>query len=355
MFLAVNLIVSGIPLGGLGRISAYNSIFPGRERFPFGENSQVSYNLSLYNLDAMFASHQVSAAGSAKEFRVFVVGDSSIWGILLKPGETLSEELNGLNLRGCENQLVHFYNLGYPTLSLTKDLMILEEAKKYHPDLILWAVTLESFSLNRQIDAPLVANNPGLVRELIRKYQIPLNPYDPRLVDPNFWDRTLIGQRRSLADLYRLQLYGVLWAATGIDQDYPATYPAPQRDFKAGDDLFMDFKPPQLPSNALGYSVLKAGYQAMGKIPVWIINEPIMVSSGANNEVRYNFYYPRWAYDQYRAQLGQLAQEQAWPYLDAWNLAPEEDFTNTAIHMNPAGTKMLAETAGKFFEEHLCH
>ena len=48
--------------------------------------------------------------------------------------------------------------------------------------------------------------------------------------DPTFWDRTLIGARRPLADLLRLQLYGVLWAATGIDQDIPAKlHPAAER------------------------------------------------------------------------------------------------------------------------------
>ena len=40
----------------LGRISLYNSVFPGRERFPFGETPE-SYNLSLFDLNVMFASH----------------------------------------------------------------------------------------------------------------------------------------------------------------------------------------------------------------------------------------------------------------------------------------------------------
>ncbi|MDP2777372.1 MAG: hypothetical protein Q8O48_06995, partial [Anaerolineales bacterium] len=43
----------------LGQISAYNLIFPGRERLPFGEKSAQAYNLSLFDLDAMFASHVI--------------------------------------------------------------------------------------------------------------------------------------------------------------------------------------------------------------------------------------------------------------------------------------------------------
>jgi hypothetical protein len=63
LFVAANLVwVAWNPTGLLGRISAYNLLFPGRQRFPFGENPAKSYNLSLYSLPAMFASLQVNAA-----------------------------------------------------------------------------------------------------------------------------------------------------------------------------------------------------------------------------------------------------------------------------------------------------
>jgi len=41
------------------------------------------------------------------------------------------------------------YNLGYPTMSLTKDLLILSRALHYQPDLIIWLVTLESFPASK--------------------------------------------------------------------------------------------------------------------------------------------------------------------------------------------------------------
>ena len=101
LFVAFNLLFAVLyPMGALGRISFYNLLFPGRERFPFGENSQQSYNLNLYNLDAMFASLALNAApalgaparsapsaGAAPEgeYRVLVVGDSSVWGTLAAP------------------------------------------------------------------------------------------------------------------------------------------------------------------------------------------------------------------------------------------------------------------------------
>ena len=43
---------------------------------------------------------------------------------------------------------------------------------------------------------------------------------------------TIFSRRRELADWARLQLYGIPWAATGIDQDYPAHYPAAEIDLE---------------------------------------------------------------------------------------------------------------------------
>ncbi len=48
------------PAGALGKASLYNNLIPGRERFPYGENPQKSYSMTINDLDAMFASHQVS-------------------------------------------------------------------------------------------------------------------------------------------------------------------------------------------------------------------------------------------------------------------------------------------------------
>ena len=357
LFLAFNLVFAAIPeTSSLGRISAYNLLLPGRLRFPFGEDPSVSYNLSLYNLDAMFASH-VLAAGTkpANEYRVLVLGDSSVWGTLLHPQDTLAGQLNAARLTGCQGQPLRFYNLGYPTLSLTKDLMVLKQGMAYHPDLVIWLVTLQSFPRDVQLSSPLVANNPTLVDGLIKSYGLQLDPNDPALVKPDFWQSTLIGQRRSLADLLRLQLFGVMWAATGIDQDYPRTYTPAQRDFNT-DASFNNWQPPRLPLDQLSFDVLRAGMLAAGpKTPVLLVNEPILIASGKNSDIRYNFYYPRWAYDQYRAALADTSQRSGWNLLDLWNLEAEQQFTNSAIHLNPPGEALLAQRLSAAVQPQLCH
>jgi hypothetical protein len=340
LFLLFDLAFVGVNPGALGSVSLYNHVFPGRPRFPFGEDPAQSYNLSLFNMDAMFSSLDIAAAPKpAGEYRVLVIGDSSAWGILLHPAETLAGQLEKAGLTIC-GKTVQVYNLGYPTISLTKDLMVLDYAMRYQPDLIIWPMTLEAFPFDSQLTSPIVANNAARVDALIARYQLPLNPADSALVHPRFWDQTLIGQRRSLADLFRLQMYGVLWSATGIDQSYPVDYTHAQTDL-VSDMTYHGMQPPTLDESKLAFSVLEAGLRAAGKTPVLLINEPILVSTGKNSDLRYNFYYPRWAYDQWRQMMNQKAASQGWDYLDLWNLVPADQFTNSAIHMTPAGEALM--------------
>jgi hypothetical protein len=355
LFVAANLIfVAWNPTGLLGRISAYNLLFPGRERFPFGENSAVSYNLSLYNLPAMFASHQIAAAVKAPdEYRVILVGDSSVWGILLRPEQTLAGQLNAAQLT-CGGLHLRAFNLAYPTISLTKDLMVLDQVNRYHPDLIVWLTTLEAFPRDKQLASPIVANNPAILADLAARYKIQFDPNDPALVRPDWWGRTLIGQRRPLADLLRLQFYGVMWAATGIDQEYPTDYAPAQRD-QDSDVTFHGWKPSTIPPDGLALDVLDAGMRAAGNTPVLLVNEPVMVSTGKNSDLRYNFYYPRWVYDQYRQLLAGRSQQKGWSYLDVWNLAAENQFTNSAIHLIPAAEAQLAQRLGAAILQQACH
>ena len=44
-------------------------------------------------------------------------------------------------------------------------------------------------------------------------------------------DKTFWSQRRNISDFIDLQLFGILWDATGIDQDFPESYNPAQRDF----------------------------------------------------------------------------------------------------------------------------
>jgi hypothetical protein len=343
LFLLADLLFAPLaPLPFLGQISAYNVIFPGRVRLPYGEIPDQAYNLSLYNLEAMFSSHELASGEKpADEYRVLLIGDSSVWGYLLKPENTLSAYLNAANLKFSDGRSVRAYNLGYPTLSLAKDLLLLSYSLRYHPDLIIWLTTLESFPLDKQLDSPIVQNNPSMMKDLISSYSLNINPQDPRFAYPSFMDSTLVGERRALADLLRLQIYGVMWAATGIDQYYPASYEPPQENL-ALDEIFITQQPPNLNPKDLALDIFSAGRNMSGKVPILYVNEPIYISHGENSDIRYNFFYPRWAYDQYRQLFAKTCLDKSWQCLDEWNLVPPEEFTNSAIHMTPSGTRLLA-------------
>jgi lysophospholipase L1-like esterase len=78
-------------------------------------------------------------------------------------------------------------------------------------------------------------------------------------------------------------------------------------------------------------------------VPLAFVNEPIAISAGKNSDARYNAFYPRWAYDQYRARLAQAMSGAGAGYLDLWDIAPVAEFTNSPVHLNPAGSSRLAK------------
>ncbi len=347
----VNVLLALVdPLPALGRVSAYNVLLPGRARLPYGENPARAYNLSLFNLDAMLASHEIARPKAADEYRVVVMGDSSVWGFLLPAEDTLSAYMNAAGQRLDDGRRVRVYNLGYPILSATKDLLLLSRLKPYAPDLIIWMVTLESLPADKQLFPPLVQNNAAEVRALIARHGLRLDPHDPSLVDPSLWDRTLLGRRRALADLLRLQLYGVPWAATGIDQDIPETFTPRMEDLPA-DTTFHGLTGPELRAQDLALDVLAGGVAEAGDTPLLFVNEPMFVSQGENSDLRYNFFYPRWAYDGYRRLMTAEAAQRGWTYVDLWDAVPSSEYTDSAIHLTPAGSAQLAERVGDLIKE----
>ena len=79
--------------------------------------------------------------------------------------------------RNVAERFSHAYDLGYYGASATKDLMILQEAMKYSPDLIVWSVTDRTLS-NEPKDFAM-ANSADLA-ELINTYGLSI-PADQSL------------------------------------------------------------------------------------------------------------------------------------------------------------------------------
>lgn len=345
LFVVLNLAFAAVrPLNTLGRVSLYNTFFPGRARLPYGEIPSEDYNLTLHNLPAMLAAHEAARPKAADEYRVLIVGDSATWGWFLENRHTLTGQINELGLRATDGRRVVAYNLGYPVMSLTKDLLWIDTVlEKTNPDMVIWPVTLQSFARGRQLEHPLLHENADPVRDLIARYGLALDAADSRFRDRTLPEETLVGRRRDLADLLRLQAWGLVWAATGHDQAIPNPIPLRQTDLEA-DESWLDIPAPRaLTPDDLAFDVLAAGIKRIGNIPLVIVNEPMYISDGANNHIRYNSFYPRWAYDQYRGLLsGSMAAEDV-TYLDLWDAIPAAEFTDTPVHLTPGGTRLFAE------------
>ena len=104
-------------------------------------------------------------------------------------------------------------------------------------------------------------------------------------------------------------------------------------------------EPVDLTEDELTMDVLTAGLALAGDVPVLVVNEPIFVSGGENSHLRYNAWYPRWAYDSYRELLGRMAGIQEWSYLDLWDSISADEFTDSPVHLTPEGI----EAAGSSF------
>ncbi len=80
-----------------------------------------------------------------------------------------------------------------------------------------------------------------------------------------------------------------------------------------------------------------------GDVPIVLVNEPMFISDGLNSHLRYNFFYPRWAYDSYRSLLIDTIQAHDWPLLDTWQAIPPQHFTDSPVHMTAEGTRLFAD------------
>jgi len=322
----------------VGQISVYNLLVPGRVRFPFGAGL-IDSNISVDNLDAMFASHIISTPKQADEFRVVILGDSSIWGTLLYADQTLTARLNAMQF-ACAGKTLHFYNLGYPHPSVLQDLLILQRALEYRPDMVVWVVSPNSLrpkSLN-----PFLAENIEQVAALVNTYHL-LHP-DQNLTPPEktFFERTLVGQRNLLSRMLLLQSLALPWASTGLDIEPVGEYQRPANDVSSS-LAFGSLAHRANIRSLLLLDHLKAGVQMSADVPILFANQPMFLATGKNSGKRYNSMYPRWAYDQYRRIMRRQANANHWAYLDLWRIAPPEDFSDYELHLSPQGEQRMAQ------------
>jgi hypothetical protein len=350
LFVIINILYALIN-PQVSRFSGYNVIFPGRTRLPFGISGDP-YTVTVEDVDAMFASHAISMGKTSKEFRVVLIGDSSIWGENLGAYDVISEQWNKLNVQ-CGNKTIKTYDLGYPHPSVIKDLVIMDKVAEYDPDLIVWFVTLNTL-ISQRVNPFLIANQERMTK-VLDAYDVTFKQ-GRKLVkkESGFFEKTLVGQRSNLARQIKLQMLGIIWTASGVDTNTLGEDTPP--NFKVNDDPhYHGMQPPEDIRDMLLFSALTAGHGIAGPIPVLIVNEPIFIANEANGTVRYNVPYPRWAYDQYREAIISQARNAQWNYLDLWNAVPSEYFFDAGLHLSTVGERILIEQINPTLQSIGCH
>jgi hypothetical protein len=333
----------------VGKLTMYNSLFPGRLRFPYEQEPEfyfVGFNAPVYeDFDAMFGAHVVAQRKIENEYRIFLLGDSATWGVTVQPGDMLSEQINKRGLKTCDGRNLRVYNLGYPMSFLMRDLLILDKALEYQPDMILWLVTLSTFEPKTAETYFMLPHAERYLR-LTKKYNLSSPEYAEPILELSLFDRTIIQQRSRLKKIIFNQAMGVLWSATGIDnhEGFHAEGNSPSPDVE-NDSSYGGVLPGELllPFNDLRLDVMSAGYEMAGNVPVVLINEPIFMASGLNSEVRYNSVYPHWVFDEYRQFIYDWTSEKGQVYLDYWNILSPVDFADASFHRNANGEKHFAD------------
>ncbi len=359
LFVLLNLVFALVN-PPVGKISLYNHLIPGRLRFPYEEKPSfysVGYSVPINeDFDAMFGAHIISARKPANEFRLILLGDSATWGFGLPADETLSEQINRLHIQTCDGRIVHAYNLAYPFSYLTRDLLILDKAMEYQPDMVFWLITLSTLE-PKIAETQFIAPHWQRYLQLANTYHLKLSHFSPPIQAPPFWERTIVGQRKHLKNIALTQIFGILWAGTGIDNhksiqpepgipgsdvtdnlDYEGRYP------NDAEDLF----------NSLLMNVLSAAYDVAEDVPVVLVNEPIFVADGKNHLIRYNGFYPRWVYDEYRQFMLDWTEEHNHKLLDDWNVLPLGDFADPYFHRRLSGEKQFAELLAPEIKKLVC-
>ncbi len=331
-------------LPGAGPINVYAALNLKRQRFPLSTDSPADNAQDLGNLDAMFAAHVISNPKAPDEFRVMVLGDSAVWGLQLKPEQTLPAQLDSLGLT-CGDKKVRVYNLSFPRSSATKDLMILDKAMQYQPDMILWLITWYTLMPKTRVDHWLVNQNPDEFYKLATRFDfLPRDYAAPTLVG------SILTRNRTLFHETRFDLYSLIEMATGTEQLMGPPEVLPTTLSK--DTTFEGLRAPTLRKNQVSLDQVEDFYTLAGNVPVVLINEPMLVLEGVpNSDVRYNSYYPRWVYDQYRQYVADDAAQHGWNYLDLWNKFSPEYFTDTPLHLSPQGQHLLAQALAPSIEK----
>ena len=315
----------------IARFSVYSGLLPAVARFPIyfrDFNPLTAHQMgvgNVFDMDVLFSSHVLShAVKGKKEYRIVVIGDSTA------RRSTAWDELTRQHLKSCDNRTLRFYNLGYPSPSLIKDLMILRESMKYKPDLIIWSFAQDAF---RQNTGRFTDANHARYYDLVTKYALPRSGSSLSLAE-SLIPGTIIGRREQLHVQIMLDIDAeILSRAFGKNNANVMTR-------VIADAVPLPASNPHQFSGAPDFSkytfdALSVGQQIAGNTPIIYISEPVTQGTEQNG-------YDLKEYALFDAALrGEVAQHD-WMFLDLWNMLRPQEFVD-GLHRNAEGDALIAQ------------
>lgn len=355
-FFVVNVLyVIAQPLNILDKVNVYNHLVPGRTRFSNYQKNAASLNpVSITRYDELFATHEISAAPKTPaEYRVIILGDSSIWGFGLGADDTLSACINRRDAHLSDGRRIRAFNLGYPRPNVFRDLIFLKRSlDAYHVEQVVWFVSGIGMYRPRLLDHVDVMHNATDVYNLLDQFPI-LVPKGVRLPDrqPSLLDRTLFAQRQDLSSWIKDQFYGFVWMQSRQDNVPFSMRYNPVKVDELGDifDVVAEGQPyihaDQLREDDFLFDVLNIGQQIATKkgIPLSFRLQPMWSATPGTTMQRYNVYYPFWYIDRLKADLNAQSVANHWDYADWSNKLDKRFFTDSPFHFNPEGACYYAD------------
>ena len=272
---------------------------------------------------------------------MFLLGDAGIAGWGVPDGDTLADELNELALRRIGQRVV-VYNLAYPQPSALRDLLILDAALAYEPDLIVWFVTPETLNNAPSADGPTrsftdqrrpagrsAEEYPDLVGGWVQAGTCSAGPEGPRLTTLRdqgllpIWLRSLSYRsgRRTLPGCPTCPRVCRLAAPALIRCSIPASVTC---------------------RTTCGISCVRGAGQPGGRRGVGRRQPADRRGRGTGAVASYNQRYGREMYDRYREALVWFTDYYGLWYVDLWDAIPPGRFMDAPTHLDALGHKMLA-------------
>lgn len=304
LFIVFDLLLSSFP--DLGYF-VFKQLMPKLDKFPSYTvyyDSQAKHGFgaqNIFDVNTLLYAHMISSDRKPQnQYRVVFIGDSTVNRGQIYPI---------IDQQQCDGKILHAYNLGYPGVSAIKDLMILQEAMKYAPDLIVWPVT---YSMTQKLEGFLLANSDQLT-QLIKTYHLSPAGYNsyikPKSVRDGYY------QIRLETDMILNSV--ILNPGTGGDNSIlqialnDETGPPDPAD-ESGDGQ-------QLNSTLQIFKGIANG------VPVLLINEP----------------RPSYIIEQpFRDRILSLSRKDQLDFLDLGNLVPDQGFLDRT-HRNPEGEALF--------------